>query len=160
MVLDIGCGDNKKEGSIGCDCRMTDSTDAIADARLLPFRDEVFDYVYSSHVIEHFSHREVKDVMTEWVRVLKKDGIVEIVCPWFRVCALYFFLKPNYKHLMDIYGAQGNEMDYHKCGFTFNQLKELLEQCGIINVKLVWWGGGGKLPFIPGSLWVKGVKRC
>jgi hypothetical protein len=60
---------------------------------------------------------------------------------------------------MDIFGAQHSEMDYHKCGFTFKQLEELLKSCGIINVKLVWWAGGGKLPSIRGSLWVKGVKR-
>ena len=158
MALDIGCGDYKKEGFIGCDCRTTDSVDVIADVRALPFEDEVFDYVYSSHVIEHFSHREVKDIITEWVRILKKGGIMEVVCPWLRVSALYFFLQPNYEHLMHIYGGQDNEMNYHKCGFTFRQLKELLEQSGIVNVKLNWWGRGGKLPFIPGSLWVKGIK--
>ncbi len=160
LVLDIGCGNNKKENSVGCDCLKSDSVDILADARSLPFQDEVFDHVYSSHVIEHFSHREVKDIMAEWVRVLKKDGVIEIVCPWLRVCALYLFLRPTHKHMMDIYGAQNSETDYHKCGFTFKQLTELLNQCGITNVKLAWWAGGGRLPFIPGSLWVKGVKRC
>lgn len=71
LILDIGCGDRKLKGAIGIDIRKTKDVDIIADAHYLPFKDEVFDHVYSSHLIEHFSHREVKDVVKEWVRVLK-----------------------------------------------------------------------------------------
>jgi predicted SAM-dependent methyltransferase len=40
-------------------------------------------YVVSfSHVIEHFSHREVKDVVRELVLRLKKGGTIEIRCPY------------------------------------------------------------------------------
>ena len=81
LVLDIGCGENKLEGAIGI------------DARYLPFKDEVFDHVYSSHLIEHFSHREAKNVIREWVRVLKKGGMIEIRGPWLRIRALIFFLS-------------------------------------------------------------------
>jgi predicted SAM-dependent methyltransferase len=80
LVLDIGCGENKK-GHIGIDIRETKVVDIVADARFLPFRDESFDSVYSSHTIEHFSHREVKNVLAEWVRVLKKGGVMEVRCP-------------------------------------------------------------------------------
>ena len=72
LVLDIGCGEKKLKGAIGVDVRKTKDVDIIADARYLPFKDEVFDHVYSSHLIEHFSHREVKEVIKEWVRVLKR----------------------------------------------------------------------------------------
>ena len=63
MMLDIGCGKNKKRGCIGLDLRKTGSVDVVADARKLPFREEAFDHVYSSHLIEHFGHREVKNVL-------------------------------------------------------------------------------------------------
>jgi predicted SAM-dependent methyltransferase len=70
-MLDIGCGEGPKKGDIGVDFRKTSSVDIVADARMLPFKDESFDHVYSSHLIEHFSHREVRNVLFEWVRVLK-----------------------------------------------------------------------------------------
>jgi len=73
LKLDIGCGERKIPGAVGLDIRKTGQVDIIADARYLPFKDEVFDHVYSSHVIEHFSHREVKDVIKEWGRVGKVE---------------------------------------------------------------------------------------
>jgi len=38
-VLDIGCGESKREGAIGVDFRKTSLVDIVADARMLPFRD-------------------------------------------------------------------------------------------------------------------------
>ena len=73
--IDIGCGDSKRVGFVGVDVRKTKAVDVIADARKLPFRDSCFNYVYSSHLIEHFSHREVKNVLVEWVRVLRKGEL-------------------------------------------------------------------------------------
>jgi predicted SAM-dependent methyltransferase len=72
LILDIDCGEREvASNAIGLDVGRTKTVDIIADARLLSFRDEAFDVVYSSHVIEHFSHREVKDVVRGWARVLK-----------------------------------------------------------------------------------------
>lgn len=88
LLLDIGCGDNKRKGFIGIDIRRTCGVDIIADAHMLPFRNEAFDHAYSSHLIEHFSHREAHKVVAEWVRVLKKNGIIEIRCPDLRARAL------------------------------------------------------------------------
>ena len=45
----------------------------------LPFDDSMFDIVYSSNVLEHVSNP--KKVITEAIRVVKKNGIVQIVCP-------------------------------------------------------------------------------
>ena len=45
----------------------------------LPFEDNMFDIVYSSNVLEHVS--DPKKVITEAIRVVKKNGIVQIVCP-------------------------------------------------------------------------------
>jgi len=157
-VLDIGCGESKLEGAIGIDIRRTKSVDIIADARHLPFKDEVFDHVYSSHLIEHFSHREVKDVVKEWVRVLTKGGTIEIRCPWLRVRALIFFLRPTWGNVKHIYGGQEHEGNFHKCGFSFNLLKELLEECGITKVRRVIKAYKG-IPFIPDCLHVRGVKK-
>ena len=70
-LLDIGCGDRKRQGALGLDIQVTKDVDVIADARKLPFRDEAFDHVYSSHVLEYFSHREVLKVLRKWIRVLK-----------------------------------------------------------------------------------------
>jgi predicted SAM-dependent methyltransferase len=144
--------------AIGLDVRRTKAVDIIADARLLPFRNEAFDVVYSSHVIEHFSHREVKDVVREWARILKRRGTIEIRCPWLRVRALIFFLRPTWENVKNIYGGQENKWNFHKCGFSFGLLKQLLEECGIVRVRRVIERGFLGLPFLS-DLHVKGIKK-
>lgn len=158
IILDIGSGENKIEGAIGLDVRRIESVDIISDAHKLPFKDEVFDLIYSSHLIEHFSHREVKDAVKEWIRVLKKDGIIEIRCPWLRVRALIFFLRPTWKNVRNIYGGQEHTGNFHKCGFSFKLLKEVLDECGIIKVKRVIDRGYKGIPFLS-DLHVRGVKK-
>ena len=159
LGIDIGCGDRKRPEFIGVDVRKTKAVDVIADARKLPFRDSCFDYVYSSHLIEHFSHREVKNVLIEWVRVLRKGGTIEIRCPDLRARSLLFFLNPTWQNVINIYGAQDYPENTHKCGFSSGLLKSLLKSVGIRDVKRVIKIKGYKnLPFIPEDLHVKGIK--
>jgi predicted SAM-dependent methyltransferase len=156
MMLDIGCGQNKK-GDIGLDFRKLNSVDVVADARMLPFKDESFDHVYSSQTIEHFSHLEVRNIVAEWVRILKKDGVIEIQCPDLRARAFLFFLNPTWQNVRNVYGEQDYAGNYHQCGFSFSLLKGLLESCGIRSVKRIIKGYKG-LPFVPDCLHVTGFK--
>lgn len=43
--------------------------------------DEVFDYIYSSHLLEDFTYKELKDVIKEWRRILKTEGLLVTNCP-------------------------------------------------------------------------------
>lgn len=137
LILDIGCGNNKKVGAIGLDAMRHSQVDIIADAHFLPFKDEVFDHVYASHIIEHFGHQEVKTVVIEWTRTLKTDGVLEIRCPWLPVRALLFFINPSQENIKNIYGGQDTIFNYHKCGFSSKLLKNLLRQCGYGRVKRI-----------------------
>lgn len=158
-ICEIGCGDQKvMEDSIGIDIRKTKEVDIIADARKLPFKDNCFDHVYSSHVIEHFSHREVKEVLREWVRVLKEGGVFELRCPDLQARALLFFLKPSWKNVRNVYGGQDYLGNYHKCGFSYKLLKAIAKEQEIIKIKRVIDGYRG-IPFIPGDLHIKGMKK-
>ena len=146
FVLDIGCGEKKMDGAVGVDRRKTKAVDVIADATRLPFKPGSFDRVYSAHTIEHFSHREIRDVAIEWVGVLKLGGQIEIRCPWLRIRALLFFLKPTSKNVENIYGGQEYEGNFHKCGFSFGLLKNLLESVGIRQIKRVFEKGPFGIP--------------
>ncbi len=50
-----------------------------ADGRQLPCRDELLDFVYSSHLLEDFADTEA--VLREWLRVLKPGGRLILYCP-------------------------------------------------------------------------------
>lgn len=51
----------------------------VATGDALPFKDNSFDYVLSSHVIEH-AFDPIKTI-SEWLRVIKKNGYIFIIAP-------------------------------------------------------------------------------
>jgi SAM-dependent methyltransferase len=80
-ILDVGCGINKYEGSIGLDNNPHTAADVIHDLGQFPypFSDDEFDLVICRHVIEH-----VPDAMafvTELYRITKNGGRIQIVTP-------------------------------------------------------------------------------
>ena len=159
-ILEIGCGNTKVFSySIGLDIRKTEVVDIVADARNLPFGDNTFDHIYSSHVIEHFSHREIEDVLCEWVRVLSPGGIIELRCPDLQARALIFFLRPSWGNVKSIYGGQDYPENYHNCGFSYGLIKGCLERCGVIRVRRILKKKGYHgIPFLPDCLHIKGIK--
>lgn len=40
-----------------------------------------FDFVFSSHVLEHFEYKKVPDILREWFRVVKVGGFVVLYLP-------------------------------------------------------------------------------
>jgi len=54
---------------------------AVADVTSLPFRDDVFDFVHSQGLYEHFTGDHRRKVLKESVRVLKKGGLLFFIVP-------------------------------------------------------------------------------
>ena len=82
MKLDLGCADKKQEGYIGMDIRDWGQEITRDIARGIPFNDETFDEVYTSHFMEHIERgKEIYWVLSEVYRVLKADGKFVIRVP-------------------------------------------------------------------------------
>lgn len=93
MILDIGCGDAKLarkhifpsynfEGTvIGLDLNKTKATDVLCDLEKgkLPFKDNSFDIIYTSHCLEHIEN--IIPIIYEIQRILKKGGYFLIAVP-------------------------------------------------------------------------------
>ena len=60
-------------------CGEKMKVDVVANGDDLPFDDESYDFVISSHVIEHFF--DPIKAIKEWMRVIKKGGYVFIIAP-------------------------------------------------------------------------------
>jgi len=81
--LQIGCGWNKLDGFINIDKTievMPDEVVNIEDG--LPFDDNTFDYIYSSHCLEHVSPAKFRYVLEEIGRVAKNGCILELDLPF------------------------------------------------------------------------------
>jgi len=93
-ILDVGCGLGRflsffPKKSVGLDI----SIDSLREARAqhlivvrgsainLPFKEEVFDGIRCSHIIEHFGPQEVYKLIKENARILKQGGILIIQAP-------------------------------------------------------------------------------
>jgi predicted SAM-dependent methyltransferase len=75
--IDIGCGDDCLKVESGA-VRPWDVKDG--DAQLMTgVPDGELDFVYSSHCMEHI--RDVRETLTNWIRILKPGGHLYIVVP-------------------------------------------------------------------------------
>lgn len=77
--LNIGCGWNKKEGFVNIDKAPEVKPDMVVNIEQgLPFPDNSFEYVYSSHCIEHVRPQYWSFVLNEIARVSKDGCILEL----------------------------------------------------------------------------------
>ena len=137
LRLNIGCSTEKRLNETGLDLEKFSTVDVHTDTGYPPFKDEVFDYVFSSHLHEHFTRLEVGSVLDEWFRVLKVGGVFEIIYPNLHMEALRFFIKPDTRALNLIFSSPitQTKFDGHKTGFSYKMLIQLMKMRGIKNIR-------------------------
>jgi len=144
LMVDLGCGENPREGYVGVDIRDIDGIEyPNTDVRNLPFKDNEIDVVRAIHIIEHLPRNEILSVFKEWHRVLKKNGKMLIECPNF------LYIATEYMCLQDddfdqkrslfewLYGEQDYEYNYHYACYDYWILEYFLREAGFNSVKLM-----------------------
>jgi len=93
LKLHVGCGDVYFDGWVNID-REPGKSDLQVDLRsVFPYENDSVDYIYSEHVIEHFTVEEGLHILSECRRVLRKGGVLRIATPDLTYVVLrYFFL--------------------------------------------------------------------
>ncbi|GAB4168624.1 MAG: hypothetical protein OHK0026_02570 [Rhodocyclaceae bacterium] len=145
--LHLGCGRVDKPGFINIDAyprRHVHYIRPIDD--LSPFRDSSVDFIYVSHALEHFGHREVLRVLREWARVLRPGGRLCISVPDFdKLLVLYEVSGHNLDQILaPLMGGQEYRYDFHYDAFNERRLTRLLEEAGFENV-VRWIPGADEL---------------
>jgi predicted SAM-dependent methyltransferase len=81
IKLNVGCGNKNEKGYIGIDVRDC-GQEIVWDVREgIPLPDNSVDFIWTSHVIEHFDNEECEGVLKEFYRVLKPGGISQNIVP-------------------------------------------------------------------------------
>lgn len=82
LRLDLGCGQNKREGFEGVDLHKVEGVDHAVDLFKpnWPFEDNSVEEVFSSHFIEH--HPDLCLFWRELYRILKPGGKATIIAPY------------------------------------------------------------------------------
>lgn len=100
LILDLGCGNKKREGTIGVDFNTRLDGDVNHDLNQFPypFESETVDKIYIDNCLEHLD--EPLKVMEEIHRILKFDGEVEVIVPYFRSPGA--FIDPTHTHFFTV----------------------------------------------------------
>jgi SAM-dependent methyltransferase len=101
VVVDLGCGRQKRPGSIGIDAVDMPHVDIVADLNEgLPFLpDESVDAIYSDHFLEHVDRLEL--VVAEIARVLKRGACAHVSVPHFS--NPYFYSDYTHQRFFGLY---------------------------------------------------------
>lgn len=152
MKLDLGAGARSPNGFIPLG-RGHDS-----EIFPLPYADGSAEIIRCSHALEHFPHRQIPEVLAEWVRVLKPGGTLMIAVPDFRAIAERYLAgerQPTEAYLM---GGQVDENDFHRAAFDEPSLKSALAAAGLVMLRRWTSELGDDCAALPISLNVAGTK--
>src|SRR5687767_6506388 len=130
--LNLGSGSSPMEGYQNLDIKTCHEIYPLRN-----YADGAVDEVRASHVLEHFPHGQVAEVVKEWARVLKPGGRLKIAVPDFDwiVRAYSNGHRDDGRLEHYLFGGQADGDDYHKAFFNEGKLKALLESAGLVDVK-------------------------
>lgn len=134
VKLDLGCGNNAREGFYAVDHIELAGVDVIADLNepldLLP--NDCCDYIYSHHAFEHINN--FMSLMREIHRVTISGGAVEIVVPHFS--NVYGYSDPTHVRFFGLYSmyyfvSQVNQPKIRKVQDYYSDFKFLVRKIDI-----------------------------
>jgi len=138
MKLNLASGQRPfKEPWINVDIKDQGyKVDLIADIKDMPtIKDESVDIAILHHVVEHIPIHEMNAYITEWQRILKKDGRLSVFVPNLRAIDKAWLEGQisTYIHNVNTFGAyQTGVEDLHKWGYDKEEL--ISRMCGEDNV--------------------------
>jgi predicted SAM-dependent methyltransferase len=142
LRLNLGCGKKTLPGYFNVDAEVHPDSrkrpDLLCDIRKLPLPDECAVEVMALHVFEHFYRWDCDDVIKEWRRLLRKDGLLVMEMPdLFKFCLNILEGKKGRKHedqlgLWGLFGdpQEKNPLMVHRWAWTFSTIKPFLERHG------------------------------
>lgn len=97
----------------------------------LPFPDESVDYIYASHVIEHFYSDVCDGVLRDAYRVLKKGGRIRVCVPDLDHALQLYALGQKERALQFFFSDSGAHLlSRHKYMYDFELLQAALRKAG------------------------------
>ena len=151
LRLNLGAGVHPIEGYRNLDGKTGDVLFP------LPFPDGSASEIRASHVLEHFSHSQIPDVLRDWVRVLAYDGVLKIAVPDFEKIAERYLRGEMGEWQGYIMGGHVDEADHHGAIFDTGTLTEALKAAGLRQIE-PWQSTIQDCASLPISLNLQGVK--
>lgn len=125
--IDVGCSNRsifKNDVRVDIDKNVHPDIEASADK--IPVADEMFDYLYAIHVLEHMD--DTHKALVEWARVIKKGGIIAVVHP-----------DVEFTKVQRPFGLNPDENPFyeHKHEFTQKSFLDYYDSNPVANLRLI-----------------------
>jgi SAM-dependent methyltransferase len=155
-MLEIGPGYPRLQDFETLNVTYNSNTDYICDAsKRLPFRDNAFELVYASHVLEHLPWYRSELILKECARIIKPGGCLEIWVPdALKISRLLIQTEEGLNNNIPdnwcvrnpennpylwvsgrlFYGANPNYPSWHKALFTPRYLRWLFQKTGFSDI--------------------------
>ncbi|MHC4455846.1 MAG: class I SAM-dependent methyltransferase [Planctomycetota bacterium] len=141
VLVHIGCGEKNSPEFINVDARPLAHVHIVTDdiTSLPDFSDGSVNLIYMCHVLEHVKRNELKCVLLEMKRALKKGGVLRLSVPDFdRLIEVYRASGKDINAIShQLMGGQDHEYNIHYSVFNHHRLTELLKEVGFR--KVVSW---------------------
>jgi len=151
LCLDLGAGDNPVPGYESVDRKRGQEVYPLSN------RDGSIDEIRASHVLEHFSHTQVSDVVNHWVSKLKPGGRLRIAVPNFKFIAEQYIAGSPINVQGYLMGGHIDANDHHGCAFDPDVLMEVLLASGLERIHQ-WTSEQQDCASLPVSLNLGGFK--
>jgi SAM-dependent methyltransferase len=155
--LNLGSGDDRRYGYVNVDLRP-EVADVVCDVRKLEhWADGTVDGILANDILEHFPADQSRAILTEWHRVLRPNGLLEVRVPNLYRLSYLLVARTRTKSWDSVrllteniygghkYGEEGG-LDAHHTGWVPALLHQLLIDVGF---KIVW--DDGALNFTVGA---------
>ena len=152
MRLNLGSGDLLLDDYANLDGKRGDKIYPLDG-----LDDGCCDEVRASHVLEHFSHREVLNVIREWTRVLKPGGLLKLAVPDFHYIATQYLAGDTDHTIGWTMGGHVDEWDHHGALFDEGCLSTMMETAGLVEIDH-WESDAQDCSSLPVSLNLQGWK--
>lgn len=165
LALDLGAGGTRREWpgykTFTLDIRPDAKPDYCQDTRQLNFPDDHWDFVASSHHLEHIGRWDQERVWKEMARILKPGGRMEHIVPSIEWAARKIGEHETDEHVFNVlYGAQeahgyAREFNLHYFGYTKEIARALAGSAGMVGVEVKDWTDEPELGY---NLVIRAVK--
>lgn len=145
VQVNLGAGQRPRiPGFVNVDIASGENIDYVGGIDKLPwFEDNSVDLLYSSHSFEYFDRIQALYVLREWIRVLKKGGVLRIAVPDFaKLIEVYEDTGVIENVLGPVYGIMPvNDLweTQHRTMYDERSLTRLLKEAGLKDIHRYDW---------------------
>ncbi len=147
MRLNVCCGGRILPGYTNVDVAPDTggkAPDIVADAKSIPLPDHCADEIMCIHGWEHFYRFELDELITEWKRLLRPNGLLILELPDLIKCCRNVLENytlagkhPDQAGLFGLYGDPrgGNPWMNHRWGWSPESLSDYLRENGFTEIR-------------------------